>query len=198
MIKYGLISEVDSRCLEKTMDLIRREFPKDSLEFTEVGIYSGETGSGIKQYFNSIGMASYWTGIDNARDGQEILFMPDNFIKGNSNEVYNQLEDESQHMIVIDANHSFPYVVMDYYCFSPKVKQGGFLCFHDAAPQAQGRGWQLMGDKHDSDMSIAVLKALDRIGLLEKHLCEVLGWEKIFHEWDENDEHGGMIIFKKL
>lgn len=197
-IKYGLISKTDARTLEKTIDLIEKDYVNGFINILEIGNYAGETANGLREYSKLVGLEAVLTGIDNNRDNEPLRFPYDKIITGNSSEVYGQIPDESQHLVVVDANHSFPYVVSDYYCYAPKVKPGGYLCFHDAAPQAQGRGWQLMGDRNDPDMSIAVMKALERIGLLDKHLAEVLGWEKIFHEWDENDEHGGMIVFKKI
>lgn len=207
MIKYGLISDVDSRCLEKTMDLIREEFPKDSLEFTEVGIYSGETGLNMTRYFNSIGMPSWWTGIDNSKDGQEVLFKPDNFIQGNSNEVYNQLEDESQHLIFIDGLHTFAGVISDFFCYAGKVKKGAYLAFHDTGKHLDPlSGWQGVGDKNDPDFCLGgVRKALKHIGMfsrvdaLNNQICSLNGqWQLIFDEADPNDTGGGICVFKKL
>jgi len=195
MIKYGLISNTDARTIEKTIDLIEAH---GEIWVTEVGIYSGETGNGIREYIKSKGAECFLTGIDNKKDNEEIRFEYDRLIIGNSNEVYNQIPDNSQHLILIDGNHSFPYVVSDYYCYGDKVKKGGYLCFHDAAPQAQGRDWQRMGDEKDPDMSISLLKALDKSGLPIHFENNKSGWQKIFHEWDATDRCGGMIVFKKL
>jgi len=104
MIKYGLISETDARCLEKTIDLICDEFDKDGVIFiTEIGIYNGDTMKGIKEYMNSKWKRGYYTGIDNEKDKEIICGGYDKQIIGNSSEVYNQLEDESQHMIFLMA-----------------------------------------------------------------------------------------------
>jgi hypothetical protein len=89
-------------------------------------------------------------------------------------------------------------VVSDYFCYGQKVKEDGYLCFHDASPQAQGKDWQRMGDENDFDMRISVLKALNHIGLLNPESCERLGWKKAFYKWDAKDEAGGMIVFRKL
>ena len=197
-IKWGLISKVDADCLMKTIDLIAESNTDGFINILECGVYAGQTGNAFREYVKFKKLEICLTGVDSGKDGEVMRFEYDRLIKGNSNEVYNQIPDESQDIVFIDANHSFPYVVSDYYCYGSKVKPGGYLCFHDAAPQAQGRGWQLVGDKNDPDMSIAVMKALDRIGLLDTHLCEVLGWQLVSHEWDGNDENGGTIIFKKV
>ena len=85
------------------------------------------------------------------------------------------------------------------FCYKDKIKKGGYICFHDASPQTQWKGWQHVGDKDDPDMTIAVMKALEKIGLIgENHNRSWLGFELAFHEWDTEDEGGGVIIFKKL
>lgn len=195
-IKYGLISEVDARCLEKTIDIILKDELK--INITEVGIYGGDTGGGMYEYVESMGGVPFITGIDNRKDNEPLRFNYDKLIIGNSNEVYNQIEDNSQHLILIDANHSYPMVISDYYCYKEKIEKGGFLCFHDVSPQAQGKDWQRMGGENDKDMYISVRKALGDIGLLDVENANRLGWKCVFWEWDDNDDCGGMICFKKL
>ena len=198
MIQYGLISKVDSAVLEKTIDLICDEFPSDIIRYTEVGLYNCATALGIHNYISSKYRSVTVVGIDNEKDKPIDAPFWLHYIKGNSNEVYNQLEDNSQHLILIDGNHSFPYVISDYYCYKNKVKIGGYLAFHDAAPQAQGKDWQRMGDENDRDMCISVEKALMSIGLTNPIKQFYLGWTPVFYEYDENDRCGGIVVFKKV
>lgn len=199
-IQYGLISRVDSDCLEKTFDRIYQEFPDEPIRYTEIGLYNGRTASGVKEYLQSNNYPYEIIGIESFILGEKMVFFPEDgeLINGSSIEVYNKLPDNSQHFILIDGNHSFPYVVADFYCYKDKLKKGGYLCFHDASPQTQGKGWQGIGDKDDPDMTIAVMKALEKIGLIGNNNIQWLGFELIFNEWDENDEGGGVIIFKKM
>jgi hypothetical protein len=208
MIEYGLISDTDARTLEKTIDLVCDNF-KEVVNICEVGVYSGMTARGMVIYtINEKKRFTWCTGIDNRKDNEEIRFDYDKLIIGNSNEVYNQLENNSQHLILIDANHSYPSVISDYYCYKGKVKRGGYLCFHDTSPQAQGKDWQRMGDEKDPDMSISVRKALNELGLLndkfnissyrEYETISRFSWELVFDEFDPNDEAGGICVFKKL
>lgn len=202
MIKYGLISEVDARCLERTMDLICKEFPKDSLEITEIGIYSGETGWGMTKYFTKKGMASWWTGVDNSRDAQEVLYPPDNFIKGNSTEVYNQIEDDSQHLIFIDGDHSYIGVISDFFAYCDKVMVDGYLAFHDTGKHIKPFKDLQHGDAKNPDAYISVRKALHAVGLLHDFGLPKnpinKRFELIFDEADETNEAGGICVFKKL
>ena len=195
-IQYGLISRVDSDTMEKTFDLIHEQFPDEIINYLEIGLYHGRSTSGVKTYFDSKGYKYNLTGIDNFKDKEELVFLPTgvNLIEGSSIEVYNQLEDNSQHFILIDGNHAFPYDVADFFCYKDKVKKNGYICFHDASPQTQGKSYQRMGSESDPDMHIAVMRALKEIGLLDN---KINGWVNIFHEWDVYDEGGGVMIFKK-
>lgn len=195
MITYGLISQVDARCLEKTIDLLCEEFPTQEINITEVGVNEWRTAKGVIQYVKSKGKFPIYTGIDNFSDAVfEIPVLPDiKFIEGNSSEVYNQISDCSQHFIIIDANHSLPCVIQDFYCYADKVRLDGFLAFHDVGKHIKKfKDYQRIGSTDDEDMYISVRRALIKIGLFEnKH------WELVFDEADPNDEAGGFSIFKK-
>lgn len=210
-IQYGLISRVDSDTIEKTLNLIIDKFPNETINYCEVGLYNGRTTSGVNEYLSTKNIQYSLIGIDNFKDKEELVFYPPNakLIQGSSIEVYNQLPDESQHFIFIDGNHSFPYVVADFFCYSGKIKVGGYICFHDAAPHSQGKSYQRMGSEDDMDMYISVRKALSKIGLFNKwgggsiggemfdHVGS-FGFDLIFDEADLNDDGGGVLVFKKL
>jgi len=212
-IKYGLISRVDANVLEKTIDLICEQFPKELISTTEVGLFNCQTSHGLLTYtIFKKGRDLKVTGIDNERD-KPIEDIPKwmNFIKGNSGEVYNKLEDNSQHLILIDALHTFPAVVADFFCYAPKVKVGGFLCFHDTGRHLDPlSGWQGVGDKNDPDFCLGgVRKALKAIGLFGgisfdygEDRCDISNglsrWELIFDEADPEDTGGGITVFKKM
>lgn len=206
MIKYGLISETDARTIEKTIDLILNSFPEilsggeltlppsNPIRITEIGLFDCGTVNGIFSYLSTKCAISY-IGIDNEKD--KPINAPEwiTYIKGNSSEVYNQLEDNSQHLIFQDANHSYPSAIQDFFCYMRKVKVGGYMAWHDVAQHSQGKDWQRMGDEKDLDMSISVRKALTDIGLLDN---KFEGWEFIMEDADLNNECGGIAIFKKL
>lgn len=52
-------------------------------------------------------------------------------IKGKSNEIVKEFEDESLDFVYIDANHSYEYVVEDIALWSKKVRKGGIVSGHD-------------------------------------------------------------------
>lgn len=209
MIKYGLISETDARCLEKTIGLICDGFKYGATDalilVTEIGVYSGATSGGLCKYLmNNKNRIPFITGIDNSKDGQEIEVFPDKLIIGNSNEVYNQLEDNSQHLIFVDGCHCFAHVISDFFCYAPKVKVGGYIAFHDTGEHIKPFKDFQHGDKENPDAYISVRKALEKIGLLwavgsnefiDRYAEE---WELVFDEADPENEAGGVTVFKKL
>lgn len=204
-IKCGLISQTDAVCLMRTIDLIAEDNTNGFINVTEVGVYAGETGNFIRECIKSKGLECCLTGIDNEKDGEPMRFEYDKFIKGNSNEVYNQIPDGSQDLIFIDGLHTFAAVVADFFCYAGKVKKGGFICFHDTASHIDPlSGWQGIGDKNDPDFCLGgVKKALGKIGLIEEDEYEFMDrfsdqWDLVFDEADPNDAGGGICVFKKL
>lgn len=205
-VGYGLISSVDANCLIKTIEFISAENTVQVINVTEVGIYAGETGNWLRHIIKYKQCKCFLTGVDNEKDGEVLRFSYDNLIIGNSNEVYNQIPDESQHLIFIDGLHTFAGVVSDFFCYAPKVKKGAYLAFHDTGKHINPlHGWQGVGDKNDPDFCLGgVSKALYTIGLPRKDWVSKIAeidrtdWKLIFDEADPNDEAGGICVFKKL
>ena len=205
-IKYGLISQTDARTLEATIDLIcDRQMVQ--INITEIGLFNCGTAMGLVEYATSKGLVVKYTGIDNEKD-KPVENIPQwmNFIKGNSNEVYNQIEDNSQHLIIVDGLHTFAGLVSYFFCYSPKVKVGGFIAFHDTGKHIDPlSGWQGVGFENDPDFCLGgVRKALESIGLIWKDGEDFFidryadEWELIFDQADPNDEAGGFTVFQKL
>lgn len=209
-IKYGLISNIDQECIEATLNYLMSDFPLVDLRITEIGIYDGQTARGISDYVISKNRGVCYHAIDNEKD-KPILrpFEGCNMIIGNSNEVYNRLPDESQHLIFVDGCHCFAHVLGDFFCYATKVKKGGYFCFHDTGKHIKLFKDFQHGDKDNPDAYISVRKALETVGLLRDiniddiyRDTEVNGrlsdWKLIFDEADETDEAGGICVFKKL
>lgn len=218
MIKYGLISETDGRTLEKTIDLICDEMDYATnptpIRVTEIGLYNCETAIGIEKYITEKWIrTSEIIGVDNEKD--KLIHPPQwmRFIRGNSNEVYNQIPDNSQNLIFVDGCHCFAHVVSDFFCYAPKVKVGGYFAFHDTGRHIKEFKDFQHGDKANPDAYISVRKALIAIGLLQQErligveyeepiivneYSQGTNWELIFDEADPTDEAGGICVFKKL
>jgi len=182
-IQYGLISETDKNTLEATIDLIIKDANDGFINVLEIGVYGGDTGNGLFQYIKSKKIIPNIIGIDNNKDGEPLRFKYDKFIEGNSNEVYNQIPDNSQDLIFIDGLHTFAGVVSDFFCYAPKVKKGAYLAFHDTGKHIDPlSGWQGVGDKNDPDMCLGgVRKALKEIGLFNEWGGISMGGEMSHH-----------------
>lgn len=197
-IQYGLISQTDARTLEKTIDLIANDFLGETINITEIGLFDGGTTKGLQEYLSSKKLPYHYTGIDNEKDKpvNDLEFYYCKLIIGNSNEVYNALADNSQHLIIVDANHSYPYTIADFFCYCDKVKIGGFMAFHDCGKHIKlFKDYQRIGSESDYDMYISCRKALTRIGLFDN---KFEGWKLVMDEADENDPAGGFAIFKRI
>lgn len=200
-MKYGLITEKDSATLEKTLDLVCEEFNSGIINTTELGVRDGRTSRGIHNYLKSKGRINFHTGVDNNRDIDVSPPFPGcHLIIGNSIEVYNQIEDNSQHFLFIDACHSYPMTMADFLVYSGKVKIGGYVAFHDTGMQIKPfTDYQGMGSKEDPDMYISCRKAVTKLGLLDNPLVYFgLGWKLVMDEYDPNFHTGGMIVVKRL
>lgn len=214
MIKYGLISEIDGKTLEKTVDLIIEESNFLPIRITEIGLFDCGTAKGIYEYLqeekNLLDNDIIYTGIDCEKD--KLIHPPNwmNFIRGNSNEVYNQIPDNSQHLIFVDGCHCFSHVVSDFFCYAPKVKVGGYFAFHDTGKHIKEFKDFQHGDKTNPDAYISCRKALASIGMFDDagydlHLDGTLsprymgnhGFRIILDEADSENEAGGIIVFKK-
>lgn len=197
-IKYGLISKIDILCIEATLNYLMSDFPNESLNIIEIGVYDGQTSRGIRDYIFSKRRGICYHAIDNEKD-KPILrpFEACNLVIGNSSEVYNRFEDNSQHFVFVDGLHTFPQVIADFFCYASKVCPGGYMCFHDTGKHLDPlSGWQGVGSKDDPDMCLGgVRKALRTVGLLNNQLP---GWKLIFDEADVEDTGGGVCIFKKI
>lgn len=168
-IQYGLISETDARTLEKTIDLISDQ----KINILEVGIYGGDTGRGLKEYCQSIRKECFITGIDNNRDGEKLRFDYDRLIIGNSTEVYNQVEDNSQHLVFIDSCHCFAHSVSDFFCYQDKIKRSNYFAFHDTGEHIKAFSGFQHGDRENANAYISVRKSLQTMGVLWKR-CPIL------------------------
>lgn len=194
-IKYGLISRTDAACLERTIDLICNE-NHGELNICEIGIFDGQTARGIyehvtKKQYGSIGSAKgslakvlnykcNYTAIDNNKDKEVLRPFPEcNLIIGNSNEVYNQLEDNSQHLIFVDGCHCFAHVISDFFCYADKVKVGGYMAFHDTGKHIKPFKDFQHGDKDNPDAFISVRKALTKIELFKMQKGYFIDAEKL-------------------
>ena len=151
-------------------------------------------------------------GIDSGIDGQKLLYPEayDQIIDLPTSEAAHLVPDNSFHLTLVDALHTYTGVITDYFLYKEKVKHGAYIAFHDTAPQAQGTDWQRTGDKDDPNQYIQVRKALSDIGLFKDagYDWEAIvagvrytgggGFRLVFDEHDTEDAAGGICVFKNI
>jgi hypothetical protein len=197
MSNYGLLTASDIITIEKTLDLVCDQFPEGVINTTELGVRDGNTSRGIHNYLTAKRRVNFHTGIDNNHDMPVVKpFEGCHIIIGNSIEVYNELQDDSQNFIFIDACHSYPMTLADFLVYSGKVRKGGYAAFHDCGEQIKPMtDYQGMGSRDDPDMYISCRKAVKRLGLLDGK-CE--GWKLVFDEYDPSFHTGGVVVVKRI
>jgi len=193
---YGLMPNSDYKTMDKVLDILCGEFVNEVLMTLEIGVHQGNTSRGIRNYIKSKGRLNNHTGIDNQRDFKmESPFTECNFIIGNSMEVAFKIPDKSQHFLFIDGNHSYPMTMVDFLLYSDKIKDGGYIAFHDTGAHIKPCvDFQGIGDMDDPDMWIACRKGLEKLGLLKN---EFKGWKLILDEWSEELHTGGIVLIQK-
>lgn len=192
---YGLITSKDAETLEHTLTLVCMSFPAGDIKTCELGLHKGRTAKGIHHYITHIrGRGHKHTAVDNCKDLKVELPFPGCFLLiGTTAAMAELVPNESQHMLFIDADHSFSATITDFSMYCNKLVKGGYLIFHDTSPLIPAFKDYQSGDRDDPNSYIACRKAVDYLGLLES-----TQWAVIFDEYDSTSDYGGMITLKKL
>lgn len=187
--RFGLLSEQDALVLEATLERLGTIL---SIKFLEIGVYQGQTGLGIKKWCDKRGIPLEWWGIDSGRDiVPKPPFEGANIVHGKSEQVYPHIPNDFD-AILIDGCHCRNHIILDTLNYSPKVRAGGFLLFHDTSPSAQGKDYQ--SDGVDSpEFYISTLEAFKMINWPHRP-----GWELVDERFDESLPYGGMRCYRRL
>lgn len=152
---YGAIVQEDVDVLEACMyELVlgkTHHLFQGQLRVIEIGMHDGGTAKGIEAYCQSITNTHHnvyleYYGIDPDDGTTRPRHIPKNgkVICGQSSEVFDQVPPEVD-LVWVDGCHCRNCVILDIVNYAPKVKVGGFLCFHDANPVGQGQEHQYHG-----------------------------------------------------
>lgn len=201
-MQYGMMTTTDYHTMDKTLDLVCRQFPTNiihnKITTIEIGVNSGRTSRGIRDYFAAKQIPHHHIGIDNQRDFKmEAPYPGCEFIIGDSLKVHRAIPDACAHFLLIDGNHNYFYTIADFLHYSPKVKPGGYIAFHDCGPHIpKFQDYQGVGPTDDEDMYIQCRKAVRVMGLLDNRLD---GYQLVFDEHEANGlPIGGIIVVQKL
>lgn len=120
-------------------------------------------------------------------------------IRGKSQEVSDQVEDDSLDILIIDGDHRYSAAIKDIELYLPKLKNGGIIAFDDVEKMACDG---IINDNppHASDEAAEDDSAKGRFGQLHwgavKAVCEVFGdWPHVT-VW--GGTHGNSVAWTKI
>lgn len=183
---YGALTASDAMLLER----ILRLYSGSRVRFLEIGVHTGQTARGIREFCESIGARLEYWGIDSGvqNDGRP-PFDGAHMVVADSAEAAHLVPDEFD-VVLCDGCHCFNHVILDTVLYGEKVVDGGYILHHDTASHVQ----QTMPDPHGPRtprFSNSVVDALRSIR-----------WP--FPEWEFSDEStelgtpwGGMTAHRK-
>lgn len=190
---YGLITEVDARLLERSLDEVLGAFRDRRVVIVEIGVCHGDTSRGIKDWMNARTNNWEYRGVDNGRD-REIVPPFDGAILhlGPSEEVYMHLP-EQVHFVMADGCHCVNHVMLDFLHYGDRLATGGLIYFHDASPYTQRkRDWQGHGPRDHDDFGTATREAFRLLGIPNAR------WPLWREDWMGHHDTGGAAVFRKL
>lgn len=190
-----MMTNTDYKTMDKTLELVSRG---TSVTTIEIGVNSGRTSRGIRDFFKEKGIKHHHIGIDNKRDFDMPSPFPEcEFIVGDSLRVHSLVQDDIADFLLIDGNHNYFYTIADFLHYAPKVKKGGYIAFHDCGAHIPPmQDYQGVGPTDDPDMYIQCRKAVRVMGLLDDRLE---GYKLIFDEYESGGlPIGGIIVVQKL
>lgn len=135
-------------------EILHQEFPEEEIRMIEIGSYMGESTQifASSQGFNHIiaidpldgyeefsEMFKYdWKTVEKEFKINTRYFDNITLLKDYSYNVVDTIEDNSQHLVYIDGDHSYDSVKKDIELFLPKIKEGGIIAGHDFTPGHPG------------------------------------------------------------
>lgn len=187
MSGYGALTQKDIGVLESVL----LDYRGRSLRLLEIGIHTGTTARGIRDFCTKQGTTLQYFGLDNgAQCSGEPPFEGATVIIGDSVESAHLLPDKFD-VVIVDGDHSFNHVILDTVIYGEKVVNGGFILHHDIAPHIQ----QTMREGHGPDVPRfynSVNAALEAIH------WPWYGWAHCVSDWDTQVAWGGMSAHRKL
>lgn len=140
---YGAIVNEDVEVLESCL---KELIPAGVVRVLEIGAHDGATALGIKRFVEAAGAKLVYYGIEPDPHRRQFAWEGATLINGKSSEVFNQIPEVD--LVWVDGCHCFTCVALDILLYSPKVRNFGFMCFHDVNPTIQGKEKQYHGPDH--------------------------------------------------
>lgn len=154
---YGAIVMEDVEVLESCLEKLCS--PGATVRILEIGAHDGGTALGIKRYVESHGAGLEYYGIEPDRARTPFIWPGATLINGDSAEVFNQIPGDLD-LVWVDGCHCMNHVILDTVHYAPKVRNFGFICYHDTNPESQGIDKQHYHGPDIPEFSVAVNRAL--------------------------------------
>lgn len=146
--RYGAILAEDVTILEIALSFVIRICTSEQrrARILEIGMHDGGTARGIETFLNLHGIAVDYFGIDPDDGTTRFRHVPNGgtVIVGDSAETFMRIPGDLD-LVWVDGCHCINHVILDTVHFAPKVRDGGFMLFHDVNPRGQGLCHQYHG-----------------------------------------------------
>lgn len=187
-MSYGAITKADAILLEDTMTF----FKGRTMRLLEIGVHSGSTARGIRDFCAANEIALEYWGIDNGvlHRNIEPPFDGAKLVVGDSAEVFYLVPDILD-VVIIDGAHSRNHVILDTYNYSTKVAIGGFVLFHDTAPEIQ----HTMREAYGPDIPQFYNCVNEALVLMGWPWC---GWSLYQYSCEHGQKFGGFRSYIKI
>lgn len=190
---YGLITEVDARLLERSLEEVLLTFSGQRVVIVEIGVCHGDTSRGIRDFMNARTNNWEYRGVDNQRDCP----IPPPFEGamvhlGASEEIYMHLP-ETVHWVMVDGCHCVNHILLDFLHYGDRLATHGLIYFHDASPYTQRkRDYQGHGPIDHDDFGTATREGFRKLGIPNAR------WALWKEDWMGRHDTGGAAVFRKL
>jgi hypothetical protein len=187
-MSYGALNPKDVEVLEYALSRVGTH-----IKFLEIGVHTGTTARGVRDYANANCFSIEYWGIDPHPPDPNPPFPMANFVQGFSEEVFHLIPD-GFNVVLIDGCHCINHVMLDVLHYAPRVVKGGFLLFHDICPKTQ-HTYVNSQNMHGPDIPQFKNAVLDALALLK---FPYYPWVLAKSQWDDDLPWGGMAAYRKL
>lgn len=159
---FGAILQEDADVLEACLEKLCS--PTAIVRICEIGCHDGGTALGLKRYCDEHGCTLEYWGIDpDYPNRTKFAWAGANIIALDSAIAWTQVPGDLD-LVWVDGCHCYNHVILDTLHYAKKVRNFGFLCFHDINPQIQGIGEkQPCGPANVPEFNVDVVHALESI-----------------------------------
>lgn len=195
--RYGFMRAVEADLFDELMDKLKAQFGE--IRFLEVGVFGAGTVRGVYRRAAEIGCPAQCVGVDFEQ------YRPNptphenyEFHAGDSADAWRNIKGEYG-LLMVDGCHCVNHAMMDFLNFSPMVRVGGWVVFHDTAlPTGREKQEEWPQTDHGyfgkPPSVLGVREGLEKLGLLQGYRKD---WELV-RELPSDTGLMGMCLYRKI